>query len=362
MKNLFIIDGAAGTGKSDMVRYLKRQHPKKDRVKIVTKYTTREIREEEKNQKEFLDLEFITAEEFDKHKKDPDFCFYIYRDEKYGFYKKKLDSAIREFKNVFVIIRNRVLAEEIIKSYPDICTVLAFIYSDQEKVIERLKKDKYSQEAIEFRLNRVNIAWEDYLKNAPVYKEVIINNSDKKDFQRLIDLLIRKYTRKEPDILEISFREKFSLSRPLIGFKNEMEKRLVEFPYEKNIFLMMKFRETNRLIHKFITKIIKENGFNCVRSDDEYWDITNNLYNPIAALYCCKYGIALFNEPEDGSNFSPNVAYELGVMHNQGKNCLILRHKNLPAMPFDIMKDVHNSYDSDLEVERILSKWIKNLR
>jgi hypothetical protein len=95
-----------------------------------------------------------------------------------------------------------------------------------------------------------------------------------------------------------------------------------------------------------------------VRADDAAWNITGNVYNPIAVLYCCKYGIALFDEPEEGQAYSPNVAYELGIMHNQNKKCLILRHKSLPRVPFDLIKDLYVEYDRDLQLREVIERWI----
>ena len=95
-----------------------------------------------------------------------------------------------------------------------------------------------------------------------------------------------------------------------------------------------------------------------MRADDREWGITRNVYNPIAVLYCCKYGIALFDEPEDHQAYSPNVAYELGIMHQQNKECLILKHASLPQVPFDLVKDLYVSYDRDLQIRQIIEHWI----
>jgi CheY-like chemotaxis protein len=127
--------------------------------------------------------------------------------------------------------------------------------------------------------------------------------------------------------LEIPGEGTFELIKPLIGFKADIEKRLMQFDYGKNVFLMMKLRSTNTDLSDYIIETLKENGLRGVRADQHEWNITKNVYNPIAVLYCCKFGIALFDEPEEKQAFSPNVAYELGIMHHQNKNCLILKHR-----------------------------------
>ena len=54
---------------------------------------------------------------------------------------------------------------------------------------------------------------------------------------------------------------------------------------------------------------------------------------PGRCVHCCKYGIALFDELEEHQAYSANVAYELGMMHQQQKHCLVLRHTSLPPVP-----------------------------
>src|ERR1041385_5745993 len=97
--------------------------------------------------------------------------------------------------------------------------------------------------------------------------------------------------------------------KPLIGHKKEIERRLAKFPFERNVFLMMKFRSSNKDLSDFIIESLKQHGLNGVRADQNEWNITKDVYNPIAVLYCCKFGIALFDEPEENQAYSANVAY-----------------------------------------------------
>jgi hypothetical protein len=152
----------------------------------------------------------------------------------------------------------------------------------------------------------------------------------------------------------------YELIKPLIGFKRDIESRLAQFPFSKNVFLMMKFRDSNRDLGEYIIEALRDRGLRGVRADQEAWNITGNVFNPIAVLYCCKYGIALFDEPEENQAYSPNVAYELGMMHYQNKECLILRNASLPVMPFDLIKDLYKTYDRDLQVRGMISSWISS--
>ena len=366
MKNLFIIDGAAGTGKTDLIKYIDDNYISSN-ITYLQKFTTRKKRVEEIKQNLDLDLIHITKEEFLKHRKSHKFYAYKYGNEKngffdYGFYLKDLKRQIEKHENVFVIIRNKPVVDELIKEFPEVRTIVVYIHSDEGMVKKRLVEDGYDDDSITMRLSRLNTAWDDYLRHNDVYREVIINNSKQLDFQRLVDWLIKKYNKEDSNWLEISNIHRYPLVEPLIGFKKKILEKLKKYSFEKNVFLMMKFRDSNKLIYDFIKKNLEKHGYNCVRADEDEWDITGNVYNPIAVLYCCKYGIALFDEPEEGNSFSPNVAYELGIMHHQLKNCLILRHLSLPQMPFDLIKDLYCGYSDNLEVEGLIMKWIRKLK
>jgi len=99
-----------------------------------------------------------------------------------------------------------------------------------------------------------------------------------------------------------------------------------------------------------------------VRADQAEWQITGDTYNPIAVLYCCKYGLALYDEPEETNAFSPNVTYELGMMHLQLKECLILRHSKLPATPFDLIHKLFKEYTKEIELRKLIARWAVELR
>jgi CheY-like chemotaxis protein len=170
-----------------------------------------------------------------------------------------------------------------------------------------------------------------------------------------------KYAPVKEQTIYIPREGSFELIKPLVGFKRDIEKQITRFPFSENVFLMMKFRASNRELSEYIVENLSKHGLRGIRADHEEWNITKNVYNPIAALYCCKYGIALFDEPEANQAYSANVAYELGMMHYQNKNCLILRHTSLPSVPFDLIKDLYEPYERDLQVRRIIDRWIKQI-
>ncbi|HSN89271.1 MAG TPA: hypothetical protein VL025_21070 [Thermoanaerobaculia bacterium] len=163
------------------------------------------------------------------------------------------------------------------------------------------------------------------------------------------------------EALQIPREGVFPLLKPLVGFRAEILARLERHPYERNVFLMLKFRPENADLSDFILETLARHGFHGVRADQPEWNITNNVYNPVAVLYCCKYGIALFDEAEPGQTYSANVAYELGMMHLQRKTCLLLKHASLPQLPFDLIKDLYVAYERELSVRKLIGRWIEEI-
>lgn len=196
--------------------------------------------------------------------------------------------------------------------------------------------------------------------NSQVRKEVD-EASTLASLRQLIVGEINKYSPIIERTILVPKEGQFELIKPLVGYKREIESQLARFPFSKNVFLMMKFRQSNEALSEYMIENLAKYGLLGIRADHEEWNITKNVYNPIAVLYCCKYGIALFDEPEEAQAYSANVAYEVGMMHYQNKDCLILRHKSLPVMPFDMIKDLYVTYERDLQVREIIAKWITQI-
>jgi len=364
MKTIFLIDGAAGTGKSDMVNYLTTK--KRNHATLIPKFTTRKQRRTEKNTK--LDLNFPedSKDQFLERTKDEDFYWYTYGnkelgEEYYGFYKENISEALKHFAFVLIIVRDHETILEIKRDYNYVQVISVFIYTDKDLIVERLKKDKCTPKEIDDRQDRQPLAWYDYLKHSSSYDELIINSSKKEEYELLLEALFNKYSKSQIDMLSITPKETFQIVTPLIGYKNNIQEKLERYPFHKNVFLMMKFRDDNKRVYQYIKKTLAAHNYNCVRADEPFWDITRNAYNPVAILYCCKFGIALFDQPEQGNDYSPNVAYELGMMQNQKKECLILKSATIKGVPFDLVKELYVTYSDNLELEEVLENWITKL-
>ncbi len=370
MKNLFLLDGLAGTGKSDCIKYIREDYNGQFAAGILQKYTTRQKRSEEYKEDHKIDLEFISEEEFEAIKKAENGNFFSYEyggKFKYGVKKSDIDSALERYQDIFLIIRNYKCIKDITKAYEKSVNVVpVFVYTDPYLVSERLKKEGYTDEAIKFRTERSKKVWDEF-RSQPVqlYKDVIINNSDPNDFHRFIKQLMAKYDQEEktsdPAIMTFPCGDIAYLGRPLVGHRRNIDNFLKEKEYSKNVFLMVKYRDSNSDLRAEIKKRIENKGFNCIIANE--YDLTHDIYNPIALTYCCKYGIALFDEPEKENVYSPNVAYELGIMQSEGKRCLIIKDEKLDGKNFfDILKDDIQWYSKELQACKIIESFIDKIK
>lgn len=286
MKNLFVVDGASGTGKSDLLQYVIQTSGK---VSVVQKITTREMREYEK-QNWFLDLEFVSANEFDNLQFD---YWYPYSYEKYGFNKSDIYDAFTKAPNVFIIVRDHEVIEDIIRDFHFINVIPVYVYTDPITVLNRLKKQPMTEAQIQFRISRLNLAYEDYIQRSTIYREVLINNSNITDYHRLIKAMIDKY-RHCPDI------------------------------DDELVFILMSFNPSNPSLEDYASAIkravIKHYPkMRCINLDDlkGSFKISQEAKRHISE---CRLAIVDLTENK------PNVFYELGFAHASQKNVIITSH------------------------------------
>lgn len=321
MKNLFLIDGASGSGKSDLVQYVSSFSSQEACLK---KYTTRPERDYEKEGEVVLDLAFVSEEEFNALKLD---YIYTYSHHKYGFSKCELDCLLTQKENVFVIVRNADVIRKLLRNYSFINVVPAYIYTERHKLFQRLAKHGVTDERRKYRLKRLELAFKDYLKHPEVYKEILINNSNIDDFHRIIDLLIQKH-KNAPDV------------------------------DEKLIFVLMSFNPKNNGLRDYYNAIKRavvsqDSSLNCKRLDELYgsFEISKTA---IETIKSCRLAIV------DLTENSPNVYYELGRTQALEKPCIITQHDSSPVLfypgQFRILR-----YNNASELENLLKRELEGL-
>jgi hypothetical protein len=143
---------------------------------------------------------------------------------------------------------------------------------------------------------------------------------------------------------------------PLLGWKSKIESFVSRYPFDKSVFVMIRYRDRNRDLLREIKRVLLEHGMNGIVASEH--NLTDDLYNPIACLLSCSKGIAIFDEAEVEQEFNPNVAYELGMLHLLGRACLILKHRSLLTLHTDILMKLYHEYQNPEAAGAEVGNWI----
>jgi hypothetical protein len=139
------------------------------------------------------------------------------------------------------------------------------------------------------------------------------------------------------------------------GWSEQIKKFLLKNPFGKNVFVMVSYRKQMEPLIKSVKRKLVSLKLRPVVAKDHA--ITNDLYNPIACLLCCSYGVAIFDRAETTQMHNPNVVYELRMMQLLKRPCVILKHTNLKKMPTDLLSMLYEDYSSKEEAVRKMKDW-----
>lgn len=141
----------------------------------------------------------------------------------------------------------------------------------------------------------------------------------------------------------------------IVGWRSRLEAFLNEHPFDKSVFIMIRYRQRNKPIIRSIKSALENRGLFGVLASEHA--LTDDLYNPIACLLCCSRGIVVFDRAEQNQVFNPNVAYELGMLHLLGRRCLILKYKGLQTLQTDILMKLYMPFNGAADVRRLVAEW-----
>lgn len=125
------------------------------------------------------------------------------------------------------------------------------------------------------------------------------------------------------------------------------EQLLKDTPFEKNVFVMMKFPDKNvpsendklleEIWHSIDSTLNQGYGLRALRADKKDYTLGDWLWNNVCVyMESSKYGIAVL-ENLSGSEFNPNVAIEFGYMKALGRAVLLLKERSFNNIRADII-------------------------
>jgi guanylate kinase len=193
---LIVFSGPSGCGKDTVLKILKENN---DNIKVSISMTTREVREEEVDGRDYY---FVSEEYFVKKIADGEMLEYAqYADHYYGTPKAPVDEMLRE--GIDVVLEIDVQgAEKIRKIYPDAVTV--FLMPPSMKALEDRLRNRGTEDE-ETLMHRLFIA-EQEIRRANEFQYIVINDNLAEavfDFETVVRAEKMKYSRNKNIISEV---------------------------------------------------------------------------------------------------------------------------------------------------------------
>lgn len=129
---------------------------------------------------------------------------------------------------------------------------------------------------------------------------------------------------------------------------------------QANVFLMMRFGgPSERPVLDAVRPALSRYGLSMLRADKR--SFADTLWGNVRVhMDASDLGIAIFDRG-DVSVFNPNVSLEVGYMLAQGKPVLLLKEKQLSALPTDLIGHLYKEYraaDPHGTVPALVHQWL----
>lgn len=145
------------------------------------------------------------------------------------------------------------------------------------------------------------------------------------------------------------------LPNALYGWTKAMKVFLQKNNYDHNVFVMVAYKKSLKPLLARVEESITSLGLNPVVAKDHR--LTDDLYNPLACLLCCRYGIAIFDRGDPAQLHNANIVYELAMMQTLKRDCMILKHRGLTKMPSDFLHKLYEPYSTTEDAISAIERW-----
>jgi len=168
----------------------------------------------------------------------------------------------------------------------------------------------------------------------------------------------------------IDFKSNRRLNSVVLDGSSEL---LKDFPFEKNVFVMMKFSEKNssktedillgKIWNTINSTLSQSYGCRALRADQKDYTQGEWIWNNVCVyMESSKFGIAVL-ENLLSSEFNPNVAIEFGYIKSLGRNVLLLKEKSFENIRADLIGRIWKEFSADTEasieetIENAIHRW-----
>jgi hypothetical protein len=145
----------------------------------------------------------------------------------------------------------------------------------------------------------------------------------------------------------------------LYGWAKAIRTFLQQNSYDHNVFVMVAYKPSLRKLISDVKQALTEIGLNPVVARDH--NLTDDLYNPLACLLCCRFGAAIFDKGESKQLHNANIVYELAMMQTLKRPCMILKHRNVKTMPSDFLHKLYEPYRTSNDAVNAVKGWWRRL-
>jgi len=131
-----------------------------------------------------------------------------------------------------------------------------------------------------------------------------------------------------------------------------------------NAFVMMRFVDEGSAprVLAAVRSALGRYGIRVLRADDKAF--TDSLWSNVTAyMSACDLGVAVFEQLQN-LEFNPNVSLELGYMLALGRKVLLLKDRQLPLLPSDILGHLYKEFDRNeipSSVARAVGSWLRDI-
>lgn len=168
----------------------------------------------------------------------------------------------------------------------------------------------------------------------------------------------------EQDTASLSEPENYEIGRQVpIHLVQAVEKIKSDHPGKTIAFLIMRFTKGRHYdnIVSVIKKSLADKDIVVLRADDkQYHD--DVLYNILAYIYACHFGIAVFDRITDNT-VNPNITFEVGYMMGLNKDVCLLKERSMQSLNTDIIGRLYREFDIqeiDTTIAPGILKWIED--